>query len=60
MEVFTLMWDVLMLFKFIFEEVEAFVYKCEAFVKIERLLKDIFRELEAFFNEAFYKHNEAF
>jgi hypothetical protein len=28
---------------------EAFVQKCEAFVKVKRLLKDTFREAEAFF-----------
>jgi hypothetical protein len=43
MEVFTLMDDVL-------KDFEAFVQKCEDFVKIKRLLKDIFREVEAFFN----------
>jgi hypothetical protein len=36
-------------FKFIFKEVEAFVQKFEAFVKITRFLKDIFREKEAYF-----------
>jgi hypothetical protein len=29
---------------------EAFVKKCEAFVKITRLLKDIFSEVKAFIN----------
>jgi hypothetical protein len=29
-----------------FKEVDAFVWKCEAFVKITRLLKDIFRDME--------------
>jgi hypothetical protein len=41
MEVFSLMWDILRFFKYIYKEVEAFV-------KITRLLKDIFREIEAF------------
>jgi hypothetical protein len=40
---FSLLWDILKGF-------EAFVGKCEAFVKITRLLKDIFREVEAFLN----------
>jgi hypothetical protein len=30
--------------------VETFVKKCDAFVKSKRLLKYIFREVEAFFN----------
>jgi hypothetical protein len=33
-----------------FKEVGAFLGICEAFVKITRLLKDIFREVEAFLN----------
>jgi hypothetical protein len=37
----------LRLFKDIFREVEAFHYKCEAFIKITRLFEDIFREMEA-------------
>jgi hypothetical protein len=32
----------LRLFKDIFREVEAFDYKCEAFIKVTRLFKDIF------------------
>jgi hypothetical protein len=35
--------------KFNFIEMEALVEKYEAFVGIKRLLKDIFREVEAFF-----------
>jgi hypothetical protein len=30
-----------------FKEVEAFVWVCEAFVKITRLFEDIIREIEA-------------
>jgi hypothetical protein len=41
-------------FKDIFRELEAFDYKCEAFIKITRLLKDIFREI------GFNKKSEAF
>jgi hypothetical protein len=33
--------------KGVFREEEAFDYKCEAFIKITRLLEDIFREMEA-------------
>jgi hypothetical protein len=33
-----------------FKEVEAFVWKCEAFVKITWILKSIFRVVEAFLN----------
>jgi hypothetical protein len=47
------MWNVLKDFErrlFIFKEVNAFVYKCEFFVEIKRLLNGIFREVEAFFN----------
>jgi hypothetical protein len=29
-----------------FREVEAFDYECEAFIKITRLIEDIFREIE--------------
>jgi hypothetical protein len=29
---------------------EAFVYKCEAFIKMTRLFKNISREIEAFLN----------
>jgi hypothetical protein len=32
--------NVLRIFKLIFKEVEAFVWKCEAFVKIKRLQED--------------------
>jgi hypothetical protein len=52
MKVFTIMWDILKdlrLFKFIFNKVESSDYKCEAFVKIKRFLKDIFRKVEVFF-----------
>jgi hypothetical protein len=34
-------------FKDIFRELEAFNYKCEAFIKITRLSEDIFRRMEA-------------
>jgi hypothetical protein len=37
----------LRLFKDIFREVEAYDYKCEAFIKITRLFEDIFTEMEA-------------
>jgi hypothetical protein len=40
----------LRLFKYIFKEVEAFVWKYVAFVKITKLLKDISREVEASLN----------
>jgi hypothetical protein len=46
----------LRLFKDIFREVEAYDYKCEAFIKITRLFEEIFREMEALIrNEAFSK-----
>jgi hypothetical protein len=35
-------------FKDNFREVEAFDYRCEAFIKITRLFEDIFNENEAF------------
>jgi hypothetical protein len=53
MKVFTLMWDVLKdfeVFEIHFQRSEAFVLKCGAFLKIKRFLKDIFREVKAFFN----------
>jgi hypothetical protein len=37
----------LRLFKDIFREVEAFDYKCEAFIRITSHIEDIFREMEA-------------
>jgi hypothetical protein len=37
----------LRLFKEIFRELEAFDYKCEAFIKIKRVFEDIFRDMEA-------------
>jgi hypothetical protein len=37
----------LRLLKVIFREVEAFDYKCEAFIKVSRLYKVIFREIKA-------------
>jgi hypothetical protein len=37
----------LRLLKDIFRELEAFDYKCEAFIKIMRIFKDISREMEA-------------
>jgi hypothetical protein len=40
----------LKLFKNIFREMEAFDYKCEAFIKITRLYEDIFNGTEAFLN----------
>jgi hypothetical protein len=39
----------LRLFKDIFREVEAFDYKCEAFIKVTRLFEGIFNGNEAFF-----------
>jgi hypothetical protein len=39
---------ILRLFKDISREVEAFDYKCKAFIKITRLFGEIFREMEAF------------
>jgi hypothetical protein len=30
---------------------EAFDYKCEAFIKISRIFEDIFREIEALFGK---------
>jgi hypothetical protein len=39
----------LRLLKDIFRELEAFDYKCEAFLKTTRLFEDIFREMEALF-----------
>jgi hypothetical protein len=34
------------LFKDIFRELEAFDYKCEAFIKKTRLFEDIFKEVK--------------
>jgi hypothetical protein len=42
---FKVMWGFL---KDIIKEMEAFEYKCEAFIKITRLFEDIFREIEGF------------
>jgi hypothetical protein len=39
---------ILRLFKDNFSELEAFDYKCWAFIKFKRLFEDIFREMEAF------------
>jgi hypothetical protein len=36
-------------FKDIFRELDAFDYKCEAFIKTTRLFEDIFREMGALF-----------
>jgi hypothetical protein len=36
------------LFKDILREVEAFDYKCEAFIKVPRLFEDIFNGNEAY------------
>jgi hypothetical protein len=36
-----------MLFKDILREVEAFDYKCEAFIKVMRLFEDVFTEMKA-------------
>jgi hypothetical protein len=35
------------LFKNIFRKLEAFDYKCEAFIHITRLFEDLFREIQA-------------
>jgi hypothetical protein len=47
----------LRLFKDIFRKLEAFDYKCEAFIKITRPFEDIFREMDASIkiSEAFSK-----
>jgi hypothetical protein len=45
-------------FKDIFREVEAFDYKCEAFIRITRLIEDIFREMEGLIR-GFFKDYEA-
>jgi hypothetical protein len=37
----------LRLFKEIFRVVEAFNYKCEAFIEIPRLFEEIYRQMEA-------------
>jgi hypothetical protein len=42
---YSLIWDILKDFEYIFKEMKAFVKKCEAFVRITRLLKDIVRRL---------------
>jgi hypothetical protein len=45
------MWNILKdfeAFKFVFKEVETFVQRLEAFIKIMRLFEKIYREMEAF------------
>jgi hypothetical protein len=48
----------LRLFKDYLSEVEAFDYKCEAFIKVTRLFEDIFNGNEAFLN--YFQRNGGF